>query len=74
TQYVVLIDYNCYYSSPRKRCGVVDKRMAIAESTGKRNEKTGKTPFPISVDNLFLKIWSDHDTACDETRRLQSAV
>ncbi|WP_232744899.1 hypothetical protein, partial [Haemophilus influenzae] len=32
-----------------------------------------KTPFPISVDNLFLKIWSDHDTACDETRRLQSA-
>ncbi|CDL50020.1 hypothetical protein [Escherichia coli ISC41] len=52
----------------------MDKRMAIAESTGKRNEKTGKTPFPISVDNLFLKIWSDHDTACDETRRLQSAV
>ncbi|MCN5455488.1 hypothetical protein MLV97_09950, partial [Escherichia coli] len=42
TQYVVLIDYNCYYSSPRKRCDVVDKRMAIAESTGKRNEKTGK--------------------------------
>ncbi|XNM81426.1 hypothetical protein ACLK1U_23935 [Escherichia coli] len=47
--------------------------MAIAESTGKRNEKT-ETPFPISVDNLFLKIWSDHDTACDETKRLQSAV
>lgn len=23
------------------------------------------------MDNLFLKIWSDHDTACDETRRLQ---
>ncbi|XPE61020.1 ATP cone domain-containing protein [Shigella flexneri] len=21
------------------------------------------------MDNLFLKIWSDHDTACDETRR-----
>ena len=40
----------------------------------KRNEKNRKTPFPISVDNLFLKIWSDHDTACDETRRLQSAV
>ncbi|EGK31500.1 hypothetical protein SFK227_5211 [Shigella flexneri K-227] len=36
--------------------------------------KNRKTPFPISVDNLFLKIWSDHDTACDETRRLQSAV
>ncbi|XNM47487.1 hypothetical protein ACLK15_24795 [Escherichia coli] len=47
--------------------------MAIAENAGKRNKKP-KTPFPISVDNLFLKIWSDHDTACDETRRLQSAV
>ena len=32
------------------------------------------TQLKISVDNLFLKIWSDHDTACDETRRLQSAV
>ncbi len=28
--------------------------MAIAESTGKR-KKNRKTPFPISVDNLFLK-------------------
>ncbi|EAO1003402.1 hypothetical protein EXO26_09920 [Salmonella enterica] len=25
---------------------------------------------PASVDNLFLQIWSDHDTACDETRWL----
>ncbi|MDI5823435.1 hypothetical protein MJI95_36985, partial [Salmonella enterica subsp. enterica serovar Kentucky] len=21
---------------------------------------------PASVDNLFLQIWSDHDTACDD--------
>ncbi len=28
--------------------------------------KKPENAFPISVDNLFLKIWSDHDTACEK--------
>ncbi len=60
-----IIDYNCYYNSPRKRCGVVDKRWRLRKAPENETKKPENT-FPISVDNLFLKIWSDHDTACDE--------
>ncbi len=59
-QYVVLIDYNCYYSSPRKRCGLWISGWRLRKAPENETKKP-ETPFPISVDNLFLKIWSDHD-------------
>ncbi len=58
---VVLIDYNCYYSSPRKRGDVWISGWRLRKAPENETKKPEK-PFPISVDNLFLKIWSDHDT------------
>ncbi len=41
--------------------------MALRKAPENETKKP-ENAFPNFLDNLFLKIWSDHDTACDETR------